>query len=124
MKSCGILHGFDLQKIATPRIKNIKANPPPGEPITTRKTYGRAWPAGALRISFKGGSVAQIGMMKNKPAIPEIGTTSESALGRSTAGSRHSSAIELIIPIAAKVYAAGSRPMKKLKPPHPERVLL
>lgn len=65
----------------------------------------------------------QIGRMKKKPANPPTGTQSERALGTLTAGSETSSAIEEIIPIAEKVYAEGRRPMKKVNPPQPERVV-
>jgi hypothetical protein len=48
-------------------------------------------------------TVKQMGRMKKSPAIPEMGTTRLRALGTSRAGSATSSAIEVIIPIAAKV---------------------
>jgi hypothetical protein len=63
------------------------------------------------------------GLTKNKPAMPPTGTQREMALGSFTAGSPHSSAMAETIPIAEKVYAAGRMPMKKEKPPHPDRVL-
>jgi hypothetical protein len=43
------------------------------------------------------------------------GTQREIALGTLTAGSDTSSAMEEIVPIAEKVYAGGSKPMKNVK---------
>ena len=68
-------------------------------------------------------TVKQMGKMKKRPATPEIGTTRLRAFGTSLDGSVTSSAIDVIMPIAAKVYAAGSRPMKKVKSPQPEKLL-
>ena len=71
-------------------------------------------------MSSSGGSVTQIGIMKNNPAKPPTGTHRLMAVGTLTVGLVHSSAIAEIMPIAEKVYAAGRRPMKKVKPPQPE----
>lgn len=111
------------QNIVIARTRKVSANPPPGEPITMWKIYGSAWPPGARRTSSSGGMVTQIGIMKKSPAIPPTGTQRESALGTLTAGSDTSSAIEAIMPIAENVYADGSRPMKKVKPPQPEKLV-
>jgi len=74
-------------------------------------------------ISSNGGRVAQSGIMKNRPAIPPTGTLSAIARGTFIAGFEHSSAIEEIMPIAENVYAAGRRPMKKVKPDQPAKDL-
>lgn len=74
-------------------------------------------------MSCSGGRVAQIGMMKNRPAVPPTGTERAIARGTFIAGFVHSSAMEEIIPIAEKVYAAGRRPMKKVKFPQPAKDL-
>lgn len=122
------------------RTRNVRPRPPPGESMTTPKMYGRACPTGAAKMSSKGGRVAQMGMMKNRPAIPPTGTHREMALGSLVVGSPHSSAIEVIMPRAEKlqickdsfqgevfaveythVYAAGSMPIKKENPPQPDR---
>jgi len=60
-------------------------------------------------------------MMKKNPAIPPTGTHKLMALGTFTAGLSHSSAMDEIMPMAENVYAAGRSPMKKVKPPHPEK---
>lgn len=70
-------------------------------------------------MSVSGGRVKQIGRMKNSPAIPPTGTQRDIAQGTFVAGEVTSSAIEDIMPIALKQYAAGRRPMKKEKPPQP-----
>lgn len=79
-----LLAAFVIE-ILQPRVitntKNINPNPPPGEPMTTWKMYGRACAAGASTMSASGGSVTQMGMMKNRPAMPPTGTQSEIALG-------------------------------------------
>ena len=61
--------------------------------------------------------------MKNKPAIPPTGTQRAIAFGTLTAGSATSSAILEIIPIALNVYATGNKPMKKVNPPQPDKVV-
>lgn len=71
-------------------------------------------------MSSIGGKVKQIGSMKNNPAMPPTGMQKLMALGTFHVGSATSSAIDEIMPIAENVYAGGSRPMKKVKPPHPE----
>ena len=71
-------------------------------------------------MSSIGGRVKQIGRMKNNPATPPTGTHKLSAIGTLRVGSATSSAIEEIIPIAENVYAAGRRPIKKVKPSQPE----
>jgi hypothetical protein len=48
-------------------------------------------------------TVKQIGRIKKRPATVEIGTTKLRALGTSLAGSATSSAMEVIMPMAAKV---------------------
>lgn len=111
------------QKTVITRTREMSPRPPAGEPITRARMYGRAWPAGAVMMSCSGGRVAQIGMMKNRPAIPPTGTERAIARGTFTSGSAHSSAIEVIIPIPEKVYAAGRRPMKKVKFPQPAKDL-
>lgn len=68
-------------------------------------------------MSSKGGNVKQIGKMKKSPAMPPTGTQRLRAIGTFLVGSATSSAIEEIIPIAEKVYAAGSRPIKNENPP-------
>lgn len=86
---------------------------------------------GAVRMSSRGGSVAQMGldsmsiwtscsgdgekgverahMMKNKPAMPPTGTQRDRAFGSLVVGSSHSSAIDDIMPIAEKlvVFVSG-----------------
>jgi len=74
-------------------------------------------------MSARGGRVAQIGRMKKRPAMPPTGTQRDMALGTLIAGSLTSSAMEEIMPMAEKVYAAGRRPMKNVKPPQPERLV-
>jgi hypothetical protein len=91
--------------------------------MTTLKIYGIACPLGALKISSRGGKVAQMGRMKKRPAVPPTGTQRDIALGTLIAGSATSSAMEEIIPMAEKVYAAGRRPMKNVKPPQPEKLV-
>ena len=91
------------QNIVTPKTKKVSPRPPPGEPITTLKIYGRACPLGAARISSSGGRVAQIGMMKKSPAVPPTGTQRDIARGTLMAGSATSSAMEEIMPMAEKV---------------------
>ena len=83
--------------------------------------YGRACPDGDSATSANGGRVAQIGMMKNRPAMPPTGMHNEIALGTFTAGSDTSSAIDEIMPMAENVYAAGSNPIRNVKPPHPDK---
>lgn len=82
------------------RTSNVRPNPPPGESMTTPKMYGSACPTGAPSMSSRGGRVAQIGMMKKSPAIPPTGTHSDMAFGNFVVGSPHSSAMDVIIPIA------------------------
>lgn len=122
------------------RTRNVRPSPPPGESMTTPKMYGRACPTGAARMFSRGGRVAQMGMMKKRPAIPPTGTHSDMAFGSFVVGSPHSSAMDVIIPIAENlytckdafkvysngigvtyVYAAGRIPMKNEKPPQPDR---
>lgn len=62
----------------------------------------------------------QIGRMKNNPAVPPTGTQRLIARGTLMDGSDTSSAMDEIMPIAENVYAAGNRPMKKVKSPQPE----
>jgi len=64
---------------------------------------GRTWPSGAARRSSSGGRVAQMGMMKNKPAMPPTGTQRARALGSLTVTSPHSSAMDVIMPMAENV---------------------
>lgn len=97
----------------------MRANPPPGVPMTRAKMYGSACAAGAAITSASGGIVKLMGRMNSKPQKPPRGTQRLMARGTLTVGSLHSSAIELIIPRALNVYAAGNRPMKKVKPPQP-----
>lgn len=85
--------------------RNVRPSPPPGESMTTPKMYGRACPTGAPRMSSKGGKVAQIGIMKKRPAIPPTGTHSDMAFGSFVVGSPHSSAMDVIIPIAENLHA-------------------
>jgi len=113
------------------RMRNVRPTP---------KMYGRACPTGAPSMSSNGGIVAQMGMIKKRPAIPPTGTHSDMAFGSFVVGSPHSSAMDVIIPIAENlhlykyssqidsnsrettyVYAAGSMPMKNENPPQPER---
>jgi hypothetical protein len=109
------------QNMVMTSTKKIRPRPPPGVPITMWKTYGKAWALGALAIiSASGGKVAQIGITKNKPAMPPTGMHRLIARGTLIVGSLHSSAMLVIMPIAEKVYAAGKRPMKNVKPPHPD----
>ena len=122
------------------RTRNVRPSPPPGESMTTPKIYGRACPTGAANMSSRGGRVAHMGIMKKRPAIPPTGTHSDMAFGSFVVGSPHSSAMDVIIPIAENlhiceyiaqvfpgnienthVYAAGSMPMKNENPPQPER---
>lgn len=122
------------------RTRNVRPSPPPGESMTTPKMYGRACPTGAARMSSRGGRVAQMGMMKKRPAIPPTGTHRDMAFGSFVVGSPHSSAMDVIMPRAENlhickddakvvpsgikltyVYAAGRMPMKNEKPPQPDR---
>ena len=59
----------------------------------------------------------------NRPAIAEIGMLKHSAFGNWISGSFTSSAMLAIMPTAAYVYAAGSKPIKKLNPPQPDKDL-
>lgn len=86
------------------RTRNVRPSPPPGESMTTPKIYGRACPTGAPRMSSNGGIVAQIGIMKNRPAIPPTGTHNDMAFGSFVVGSPHSSAIDVIMPIAENLH--------------------
>lgn len=146
-----LLAAFVIE-ILQPRVitntRNINPNPPPGEPMTTWKMYGRACAAGASTMSASGGSVTQMGMMKKRPAMPPTGTQSEIALGTwreryqtlsetmglesrlvvlggfitqltFTDASWHSSAMLEIMPMAEKQYATGKSPMKNVNPPQP-----
>jgi hypothetical protein len=65
--------------------------------------------------------VTQIGMIKKRPAMPPTGTQRLIAFGTLTDASWHSSAMLEIIPMAEKQYAAGRRPMKKVKLPQPAK---
>lgn len=56
-----------------------------------------------MRMSARSGMVAQMGMMKKRPAMPPTGTQRDIARGTLTAGSATSSAMEEIMPIAEKV---------------------
>lgn len=58
---------------------------------------------GAAMMSFNGGNVTQIGMMKKRPAIPPTGTQRLIAVGTLVAGWSTSSAIAEIMPIAENV---------------------
>jgi len=89
--------------------------------MTTLKMYGKACAPGAAITSSRGGIVTQIGMMKKRPAIPPTGTQRLMAFGTLTDASWHSSAIEDIMPMAEKQYAAGKRPMKNVKLPQPAK---
>lgn len=91
------------QNSATPSTKNMSARPPPGVPMTVLKIYGTACANGAARTSSKGGSVKHIGKMKKSPAMNEIGKHHVIAREMSTVGLATSSAMEVIIPIAAYV---------------------
>lgn len=110
-----------LQPSVRTNTKNINPRAPPGAPMTTLKMYGRACAPGAPITSSRGGIVTQMGMMKKRPAIPPTGTQRLIAFGTFTGASWHSSAILEIMPMAEKQYAAGRRPMKKVKPPQPEK---
>lgn len=50
------------QSIVIMRMRTVRTSAPLGEPTTRKKTYGMACPSGAVNISCKSGSVAQIGM--------------------------------------------------------------
>lgn len=50
------------QKSVMTSTRKVSPRPPPGEPITTPKMYGRAWAIGASRMSSRGGKVAQMGL--------------------------------------------------------------
>lgn len=88
------------QKSVMTRTRNVKPSPPPGESMTTPKMYGRACWTGAFRMSSRGGIVAQMGTIKNSPAMPPTGTHRDMALGSFVVGSPHSSAMNMIMPMA------------------------
>lgn len=105
------------------RTRKLRPKPPAGEPITWLNMYGSACPEGAPMMSANGGSVKQMGRMKKSPEMPPAGMDQNRAFGTRTAGSEHSSAIEVMRGAQLKQYAGGSKPIKNEKLPQPEMVV-